>query len=1313
MSVDFDAIAQRGRCDVSSLRLAVPLLEQGYLPPFLARYRRDELGGVNESSLWELLSALQAEQQVQKRREGLIESWEKTTLRDPALGNSLKSSRSLRVLNRLGRRLKRESGDGVSSSIRLASRVLNPLPNDSGDATVLVSQLDGVENADDALAGLDAALAERLAGDPRIISAAVRWLSRHAKIHISQVHDPHSNAEEESSGTKKKKGKNAATKSVSVAETDASVVTDAKASITESTDDVSPSGNDVTDSIEAPADAHSDFSTESTANPTESDAQIDDVSSDKTAGETEKLEDALSESNEVQDSSLTNHQVEDQAIPTPASDGTDVEASAVAPQEVAPEKVAPESEASSKTASDSAIVTDADSVDSLKQAVAKDFDSQEPSGAQATKSASPSSKKQKKVSPRQRRRRWLVSVLKTLAGKRFAGDKLSAFQIVMLGRALRSQVVVCSFEYDATRLVAELQRVAGSINRQVEAKLQQIILEHEGVIREAGEAAWWDDLHEKASAKLVSVTSDHLSRQVNRGALDGRVVLAIDAVGPRTAATSIVCADGRILHNEDLPCQLSTALRTQAVNRLGELIHSYHVDLIVVSNGPSRRATMVALGDLIQQSPEDSIHWTLADRNGADVYAGSSIADDEMRTTPRRFRAAAWLAFSVLQPAQAFAKVDPLKLRLSSFQRELADDQLATTLDHVIVSGASRGGVDVNAAPVSWLTRIPGVSSEVAEAINQARREKLFDSRESLGQLSQWGSVAGSRQALPFLRVFGSEQTLDGTLIHPDDYPLAEKLAGALDVELPPANPPGYVAPDFTTAEDPTTKSQISEAPSEEEPAAVEEFSNAAEEASDFSIDESVDGATQVAQESDLSTSDAGSQSASEVSAESSATETSATETSAIEEQDGSPGSPGSPEATPDDTQTTVETSSEDGASGESSDTPSVESSEEAKQDDGTATQDESPVISGPALDKESIPEPVRRDQPEAAKIDKCVKEWQVGSRRSHQLVQWLCDPFGDSDSSGNPPAVLSRIPSTKALKQGDKVIGVIVGVMPFGVFVELAPDCSGLVHVSRVSDSYVEDLHEAVQVGDVITAWVTGIDEKRRRVALSAISPEREAELEAARQANRGNSARGNRGSSDGNRRGRGGQGNRGGSQRSAGGSQNRADGQRGGKPGGTSRRGDSRGGSQRRDGGGRGRSGRSGGGSRGRDRKPESYGVVSKAESKPISDAMQKGDEPLRSFGDLMQFFGTSNAPKSVDPKAAVAASEPKQSDPLESSSPPDATTPDATTPDATTPDANTPESSLSQQVEPAAEKPRAGSENATGGASSEETPSPKEDA
>ncbi len=426
-----------------------------------------------------------------------------------------------------------------------------------------------------------------------------------------------------------------------------------------------------------------------------------------------------------------------------------------------------------------------------------DSDEKDETSKTSVKNAKPA-KKAKKISPRQRRRRWLVGVLKPLQGKRFTSDKLSSFQLVMLGRALRSQVAECGFEYDAGKLVAELQRTAAGFNHHLEDQMRDIVLQNEASIREAAEIAWWDDVQERASARLVSITADHLRRQVNRGPVDAKVVMSIDAVGPRTAATTVVSADGRVLHTEDLPCQLSASQRGQAVARMGELIHTHHVDLIVISNGPAHRATMIALGDLIAASPEKSIRWTLADRSGADAYAGSSVSDQEMRSTPRRFRSAAWLAFSVLQPAQSMAKVDPLKLRLSSFQRELSDEALAETLEDVMISGASRGGVDANSAPQSWLRRLPGVTPEVATAIDKARRDSLFNSREAISEMANWPSAVESRQSLPFLRVFGSAETLDGTLIHPDDYSLARKLASTLELELPPASPPGYLPPDFT-----------------------------------------------------------------------------------------------------------------------------------------------------------------------------------------------------------------------------------------------------------------------------------------------------------------------------------------------------------------------------------------------------------------------------------------------------------------------------------------------------------------------------------
>ncbi len=207
MSVDFDAIARSGRCDVSSLRLALPLLEQGYTPPFLARYRTDELSGIDEASLWALSRAVKVEQLLAARRQGLKASWEKTSLRDPAIGQAIDKANTTRVIARLANRLKTESSDAVSDATRLASRILNPQKGDGSDLAAIASKVDGIDDASAAINGLDDAIATRLMGDPRIIATATRWLAKNAKIYIESISDPHGAADEAESVKKKGKRK--------------------------------------------------------------------------------------------------------------------------------------------------------------------------------------------------------------------------------------------------------------------------------------------------------------------------------------------------------------------------------------------------------------------------------------------------------------------------------------------------------------------------------------------------------------------------------------------------------------------------------------------------------------------------------------------------------------------------------------------------------------------------------------------------------------------------------------------------------------------------------------------------------------------------------------------------------------------------------------------------------------------------------------------------------------------------------------------------------------------------------------------------
>ncbi|KLU02631.1 Transcription accessory protein (S1 RNA-binding domain) [Rhodopirellula islandica] len=1243
MTVDLDAIAQRGRCEVSSLRLALPLIEQGYTPPFLSRYRRDELGDIDEASLWNLAHAVRTQKVLDEYRADLQAAWQQTPLVDPAIGRAVGNAQSKRLLDRLSRRVKLESSESAGLAQRLAVRALNPQKGDGEDLKSLAESLaaEPVATAataeeeapatpdstpadvDGVLAKLDATIAKRLIGDPRIMGAAVRWLSRNAKIRVMEVHDPHIQSEADSSDSQPKNQKSDAAAEAQPEAAAAEPTAEAPAETAETAPEAeTPAAEATAPEAAASEDAAPDAS--STVEASAAEASSEEAPTAETA-------EAPASEQPAADSDSTETEATATTEPVAAEAST---ADATAAEQTEP--AGPEASADSETPA---------GTDKPAESVTKTA----PAAKAAPAKAKP--KKSKKISPRQRRRRWLVSTLKPLAGKSMPANKLSSFQLVMLGRALRSQVAQCAFDYDAAKLVAELQKTAAGFNRPLADRLSGLVLENEAIIRDAAEAAWWDELQEQASSRLVAIAADNLHSQINRGGVEAKVVMSIDAVGPRTAATSIVSSDGRLLHSEDIPCQLSAAMRTLAVTKMGELIHAHHVDLIVISNGPARRACMIAVGELIKQSADKSVRWTLADRSGADAYAGGPAGDQEMKSTPRRFRAAAWIAFSAMQPAQALVKVDPLKLRLGSFQRELSDDAVLSALEDVMVSGAARGGVDVNSTATTWMQRLPGITSEISQAIDERRREKLIASREELATAIEWPSVVNSRQAMPFLRVFASEETLDGTLIHPDDYPLAKKLATALNIELPPDRPPAYELPDYsepvvvTSAEAPVETA--SEPTASEETAAGEEV--AAKEKSAASENAEPDAAASE------TTAELSAESATE-SSDAPAAQTPAADDTASEE----PAAEASAE----------ETSAEEAETPASEESPAPEaaadsSDSEAAPSDGETTEGATETKS----EAPAAPEPVRRPMPERAAVDKLIKEWQIGKRRSHQLVRWLCDPFGEGASEGESPAVMTAMPSLAELKPGDQVIGVVVGVMPFGVFIELSPDCSGLIHVSRISDSFVEDLHEAVQVGDVITAWVTGTDAKRRRVALSAISPEREAALEARRQNDRGGRGRGP------GARGPGGQGGRG--QRGAQGAQTggQASGQgggqgqrsesaprgRGGQSGGSGqggqRGGQARGGQGQGRGAQGGRGGKPGGRPGGRDagrggrgrgpKKPEVYEVIGKDPEKPqISDAMAKGDEPMRSFGDLMQMFskekGQTTPPADKKPAAKPPAAE-----------------------------------------------------------------------
>lgn len=799
----------------------------------------------------------------------------------------------------------------------------------------------------------------------------------------------------------------------------------------------------------------------------------------------------------------------------------------------------------------------------------------QPTATEANASPAPQPEKGKKgkaevrLTPRQRRRRWLQSMLQPYDGLKKPLHKLSSYQVVMLARGQRTQLIKTGLDYDRAGLVLMATESLVPPQHPLTNWMDEVASEALGrVVLPRIEQDVLAELEDHAHEKLLLQAGEHFSAFVTQRPLRGHRVLCIDAVGPKMAPLAIVCHKGNVLAIDEVPCQGGKSEnKTAVVTKIGELVHKHRVSLIVLSNGPARRSLMPALAELLEQSTPGSVRFSLIDRTGADAYASTKIASDELGRFSRRHRSAVWLARRIQDSRHEILKIDVARLRLGSYQGELSTDRLRSTLNEVVSATMASDGIDVLHASESALQRIPGVSAEVAAAIVALRDKGEITSRAQLLEAlaSIWPAQL-SRQAIGFLRIYNSSNSLDGTTIHPDDYHLASRLATALGLSLPPAHPEGWSLPT------PATAATAETAASTEAAAAAAEN----------------------VESSEPSTAEPAATSESTEAVEAANTETDNAGEAASQSEEPKP---------------TAETSSEV----------------------AETVQPETEASAAPAINN--------------LDVEKHAKSWQVGREKLKRISRILQCPFEDRRLTQPLIPLWTKVPKLEDLQPGMSLWGVIVGLADFGAFADLGIDCQGLIHVSRLAPGYVEDPHQFVQIGDLIRVWVVSIDRDKKRISLSAIAPGTEAAQTRPPRGEGDNRQGGGRGQGQGQRPPRGGQGgdNRGPRGRESGPREGASAPREGGQRGSGPRDGGNRGGGPRNDG------YRGGGAGRGRGpgkpRRNDESTTVETEEVRPVNkpkvdrpskpapkltEAMQKGREPLRSFSDLMQFYQTQKDPQ-----------------------------------------------------------------------------------
>jgi len=213
---------------------------------------------------------------------------------------------------------------------------------------------------------------------------------------------------------------------------------------------------------------------------------------------------------------------------------------------------------------------------------------------------------------------------------------------------------------------------------------------------------------------------------------------------------------------------------------LGRLCATHGVNLIAIGNGTASRETDRLAADLIKRiqatAPGHRLQKVVVSEAGASVYSASEFASSELPDLDVSLRGAVSIARRLQDPLAELVKIDPKSIGVGQYQHDVSQFELARTLDAVVEDCVNAVGVDVNTASAPLLARVSGLSQTVAASIVRRRDERgAFRDRQELLQVPGLGPKT-FEQAAGFLRIRDGDNPLDQSGVHPEAYPVVERI---------------------------------------------------------------------------------------------------------------------------------------------------------------------------------------------------------------------------------------------------------------------------------------------------------------------------------------------------------------------------------------------------------------------------------------------------------------------------------------------------------------------------------------------------------
>ncbi|MCB1788110.1 MAG: helix-hairpin-helix domain-containing protein, partial [Gammaproteobacteria bacterium] len=255
-----------------------------------------------------------------------------------------------------------------------------------------------------------------------------------------------------------------------------------------------------------------------------------------------------------------------------------------------------------------------------------------------------------------------------------------------------------------------------------------------------------------------------------------RVTLGLDP-GLRTGVkVAVADATGKVVATDTIYPHAPKNQWDASVATLARIAKTHAVELVAIGNGTASRETDRLAADLIKRHPELRLSKVMVSEAGASVYSASELASNELPGMDVSLRGAVSIARRLQDPLAELVKIDPKSIGVGQYQHDVGQTQLARSLDNVVEDCVNAVGVDVNTASPALLARVAGLSTTVADNIVQFRDQHgAFADRQQLRQVPRLGDKT-FEQAAGFLRVMGGRNPLDASAVHPEAYPVVERI---------------------------------------------------------------------------------------------------------------------------------------------------------------------------------------------------------------------------------------------------------------------------------------------------------------------------------------------------------------------------------------------------------------------------------------------------------------------------------------------------------------------------------------------------------